>query len=65
MKAIRNKYPPLNTNTTIISLTDEELKKAYDSKEDFYDLISKILELADNPKVFTVKIPPYARRFQR
>lgn len=65
MRATRNIYPPLNTTTTIISLTDEELKKAYDNEEQFYDLVSKVLELADNSKVFTVKIPQFSRRFLR
>lgn len=65
MRATRNIYPPLNTTTTIISLTDEELKNAYDNEEQFYDLVSKVLELADNPKVFTVKIPQFSRRFLR
>lgn len=63
MRAIRNKYLPLNTNDTTVKITGEELKKAYESKEDFYDLIDEIVEIANSNKVFTINISEYSRRF--
>lgn len=64
MRAIRNKYLPLNTGVTTVKITDEEIKKAYESKENFYNLIDEIVEIANSNKVFTINISEYSRRFQ-